>query len=299
LKLARATLPAMIEIRYAPDSDLPTARLDTTQICQVILNLVTNAAHAIGDKNGLIEVKVDSPHVSEEEIQLYSQIATGRYVRLSVSDNGCGMDAKTLERIFDPFFTTKPTGKGTGLGLSVVHGILAAHSAVVKVYSEPGKGSAFQIYFPAVLDAATPAPVDDRDAPGGHGQHILFLDDEGVLVFVGTMMLEQSGYKVTGQSNGEAALIDFRLRPDAFDAVVTDLSMPAMSGLQFARELRKIRPDIPILMTSGYIDPQDQINAIRLGVRAVLTKPVSRKELLAALHDIFQSRPQLDKSQSA
>ncbi len=298
LKLARATLPAMIQIRYTQDPNLPMARLDTTQICQVILNLVTNAAHAIGDKNGLIEVKVDSPHVSDEEIQLYSQIPAGHYVRLSVSDNGCGMDAKTLERIFDPFFTTKPAGKGTGLGLSVVHGILAAHSAIVKVYSEPAKGSAFQIYFPATLDAATPVHIDDRDAPAGRGQHILFLDDEGVLVFVGTMILEQSGYKVTGQSNGEAALIEFRQRPHAFDAVITDLSMPAMSGLQFARELRKIRSDIPILMTSGYVDPQDQINAIRLGVRAVLTKPVSRKELLAALHDIFQPTEQ-DKSQSA
>ena len=299
LKLARATLPAMIQIRYTQDPNLPMARLDTTQICQVILNLVTNAAHAIGEKNGLIEVKVDSPHVSEEEIQLYSQIPAGHYVRLSVSDNGCGMDAKTLERIFDPFFTTKPAGKGTGLGLSVVHGILAAHSAIVKVYSEPAKGSAFQIYFPAALDPASPVHIDDRDAPAGRGQHILFLDDEGVLVFVGTMMLEQSGYKVTGQSNGEAALIEFRQRPHAFDAVVTDLSMPSMSGLQFARELRKIRSDIPILMTSGYVDPQDQINAIRLGVRAVLTKPVSRKELLAALHDILQERTQLDKSQSA
>src|SRR5208283_1799550 len=178
LKLARATLPAMIQIRYTHDTNLPPARVDTTQICQVILNLVTNAAHAIGDKNGIIEVKVDTPHVSEEEIRLYSQIPAGHYVRLSVSDNGCGMDAKTLERIFDPFFTTKPAGKGTGLGLSVVHGILAGHSAIVKVYSELGKGSAFQIYFPAVLDAATPVNVEDRDAPAGCGQHILFLDDE-------------------------------------------------------------------------------------------------------------------------
>lgn len=181
----------------------------------------------------------------------------------------------------------------------MVHGILAAHHGIVKVYSEPGTGSAFQIYFPAVIDAATPTIVDQRDGSPGRGQHILFLDDEGVLVFVGTMMLEQSGYKVTGQSNGEAALIDFRQRPNAFDAVVTDLSMPAISGLQFAGELRKIRPDIPILLTSGYIDPQDQITAIRLGVHAVLTKPISHKELLAALHDIFQERRELDKSQSA
>ena len=162
-----APLPAMIEIRYTPDSNLPMARLDTTQICQVILNLVTNAAHAIGDKNGLIEVKVDAPLISDEEIQLYSQIAAGHYVRLSVSDNGCGMDAITLERIFDPFFTTKPAGKGTGLGLSGVHGILAAHSGIVKVYSEPGKGSAFQIYFPVSKTPPLPWPSRNATHPRG------------------------------------------------------------------------------------------------------------------------------------
>jgi PAS domain S-box-containing protein len=299
LKLVRATLPAMIEIRHTFEPNLHLVRVDTTQICQVIINLVTNAAHAIGDKNGLIEVKVDAPLVSEDEIQLYSQVPTGPYVRLSISDNGCGMNAATVERIFDPFFTTKPVGRGTGLGLSVVHGIVAAHRGVVKVYSEPGKGTAFQLYFPAVEETVIPDKPAERESTVGHGEHILFLDDEGVLVFVGTMILEQSGYQVTGLSSGEAALLEFQQRPEAFDAIVTDLSMPGMSGLQFVRELRKIRSEIPIILTSGYVDPEDLLNANLLSVRSILTKPVSRNELLGVLNDIFQERTARRKSQSA
>jgi len=260
------------------------------------LNLVTNAAHAIADKSGLIEVKVDVPVVREEEIQLYAQIPVGPYVRLSISDNGCGMDAATLERIFDPFFTTKPMGKGTGLGLSVVHGIVAAHRGVLKVYSEAGKGTTFQIYFPALPGAVQLMQAAERDAPAGRGEHVLFVDNESVLVFVGTKMLEQSGYKVTGLSSGEAALRVFRRRPEEFDAVITDLSMPAMSGLQLARELRNLRADIPILLTSGYFNPEDQMNAERLGVRSLLTKPVNARQLLWALHAIFQEQVESAKS---
>jgi PAS domain S-box-containing protein len=299
LKLVRATLPAMIELRRTYEQDLPLVHIDSTQICQVILNLATNAAHAVGDRSGLIEVKVDSSLVQEEEIQLYSPIPAGRYVRLSVSDNGCGMNAATLERIFDPFFTTKAAGKGTGLGLSVVHGIVAAHHGVLKVYSEPGKGTAFQIYFPAVHDTPAPVEVVERVSPVGNGEHILFLDDEGVLVFIGTMILEQKGYRVTGLSSAEAALREFQQRPDAFDAVVTDLSMPAMSGIQFVRELRKLSSNIPVLLTSGYFDPDDQMHAKKLGVRATLSKPVTPLELLTALHAIFEERTGLKKTTSA
>ena len=297
LKLARATLPATIEIRPTFAPDLPMVRADTTEIHQVILNLATNAAHAIGNKNGLIEVNVDAPTVSEDEIQLYSQVPKGHYVRLSFSDNGCGMDARTQERIFDPFFTTKQAGKGTGLGLSVVHGIVRAHRGIVKVYSQPGKGTAFQIYFPAVHEAALRTEVVESEAPRGQGEHILFVDDEEVLVFVGTMALEQKGYRVTGVSDGEEALGEFRRKPQAFQAVVTDLSMPSMSGLQFVREVQKLRPDIPIILTSGYFNPQDQLDAAQLGVRSILTKPVSPRDLLAALHGVFQKRAELSKLQ--
>jgi PAS domain S-box-containing protein len=293
LKLVRATLPAMIEIRAEFGSDLPKARVDATQIYQVIVNLVTNAAHAIGDKPGLVEVRLDAPTVNEGEILLYEQVPAGDYLRLSISDNGCGMDKATVKRIFDPFFTTKPAGKGTGLGLSVVHGIVAAHHAVLKVYSEPGKGTTFRIYFPAVREATAAVRARERSAPSGFGERILFVDDEGVLVFVGTMSLEQNGYKVTGTPNGEAALREVRKNPDGFDAVVTDLSMPGMSGLQLAHEICKMRPDIPVILTSGYINPEDQAKADRLGIRAILTKPVNTKELLATLAALFEEGPRL------
>jgi PAS domain S-box-containing protein len=288
LKLVRATLPAMIEIRPEFAADLPKARVDATQIYQVIVNLVTNAAHAIGDKRGLIEVKLDERTVNEQEILLYSEVPTGDYVRLMVSDNGCGMDSATVQKIFDPFFSTKPTGKGTGLGLSVVHGIVTAHHGVMKVYSEPGKGTQFFVYFPAVREAVISGSAPERPATVGRGERILFVDDEGVLLFVGTMTLEQKGYKVTGMPNGEAALRELLQNPKGYDAVLTDLSMPGMSGLQLAHQVRKIRADLPVILTSGYINPDDQAKADRLGIQAILTKPVDTKELLATLASIFE-----------
>ncbi|MGB7437115.1 MAG: PAS domain S-box protein [Candidatus Acidiferrum sp.] len=294
LKLVRATIPAMIEIRSEFAQDLPKARVDATQIYQVIVNLVTNAAHAIGDRHGIIEVKLDSRTVNEEEILLYSEMPPGDYIRLLVSDNGCGMDASTVQRIFDPFFSTKPTGKGTGLGLSVVHGIVTAHHGALKVYSEPGKGTTFFVYVPAVRDAVIPVSVPRWDVRSGHGERILFVDDEGVLLFVGTMSLEQNGYKVTGMPDGEAALRELLQNPAAYDAVLTDLSMPGMSGLQLAHQIRKLRPELPVILTSGYISPGDQAKADRLGIRAVLAKPVDTKQVLAALASLFDKNPRLN-----
>ena len=288
LKLVRATLPVMIEIRPELAAALPKARVDATQIYQVIVNLVTNAAHAIGDRRGLIEVKLDERRVSEQEILLYSDVPAGHYVRLIVNDDGCGMDSATVQKIFDPFFSTKPTGKGTGLGLSVVHGIVTAHHGVMKVYSEPGKGTQFLVYFPAVSETVTPVSSPKGQAPLGRGERILFVDDEGVLLFVGTMTLEQNGYKVTGMPNGEAALRELLGNPNGYDVVLTDLSMPGMSGLQLADQVRKIRADLPVILTSGYINPDDQAKADRLGIRAILTKPVDTKELLATLAAMFE-----------
>jgi PAS domain S-box-containing protein len=297
LKLVRSTLPAMIEIRTEFYKDLPKVRMDATQIYQVVVNLATNAAHAIGDKNGLIEVKLEERTVKEHEVLLYSEVPAGHYTRLQVSDNGCGMDAATLQRIFDPFFSTKPTGKGTGLGLSVVHGIVTAHHGLMKVYSEPGKGTTFHIYFPAVQEVVSMELATEREAPMGNGERILFVDDEGVLLFVGTMTLEQNGYKVTGMPNGESALHELRQNPRSYDIVVTDLSMPGLSGLQLAHQLRKLRPDLPVILTSGYVNPEDQAKADRLGIRAILTKPVNTKELLSTLAAILVQKAESDSNQ--
>jgi len=289
LKLVRATLPAMIEIRSDFGGDVPKARIDNTQIYQVIVNLATNSAHAIGDKSGLIEVRVDSVNVTAQESKAYSDVPPGNYVRIRVSDNGCGMDAATMQRIFDPFFSTKPTGKGTGLGLSVVHGIITGHHGVMKVYSEVGKGTTFLIYFPAVIEeVAVAAPVQAGKAASGRGERILFVDDEGVLLFVGTMTLEQNGYAVTGMPNGDAALRELRVNPNGYEAVLTDLSMPGMSGLQLADEIRSIRADLPVILTSGYVSPEDQSRANELGIHAILNKPVNTKELLTTLAALFE-----------
>ena len=289
LKLVRSTLPAMVEIRADFAPELPKARVDATQLYQVIVNLATNAAHAIGDKPGLIEVKLDAPTVGQEEILLYSEVPAGHYVRLSVNDNGCGMDAATVQRIFDPFFTTKPTGKGTGLGLSVVHGIVNSHRAVLKVYSDVGKGTTFQIYFPAIAATVAPQRAAPVDAPSGHGERILFVDDEGVLVFIGTMTLEQNGYKATGMPNGDAALRELQQNPNVYDAIVTDLSMPALSGLQLIQRIRDLGMDLPVILTSGYVNPEDEFKASQLGVRAIVSKPMNKAEFLRALAAIFQA----------
>jgi CheY-like chemotaxis protein len=199
-----------------------------------------------------------------------------------------------VQRIFDPFFSTKPTGKGTGLGLSVVHGIINSHRAAIKVYSEPGKGTTFFLYFPSASDAPVVEQAPARKVAAGRGERILFVDDEGVLLFVGTMTLEQNGYVVTGMPNGEAALRELRTNPDGYDVVLTDLSMPGLSGLQLAHQLRKLRPELPVILTSGYIGPEDQARAEKLGIHAILTKPVNTKELLATLSTLFEARTKIN-----
>jgi PAS domain S-box-containing protein len=292
LELVRATLPAMIEIRTAFATDLPKVCIDATQIFQIVVNLATNAAHAIGDRRGFIEVQLEQC-IGEHDVQLYSEVPAGHYARLCVKDNGCGMDASTLQRIFDPFFSTKPTGKGTGLGLSVVHGIAKHHRAILKVQSEPERGTSFFVYFPAVRDTDVFAPPPERTVTCGRGERILFVDDERVLLFVGATNLAQNGYRVTSVSDGEAALRALRKNPHSYDAVLTDLSMPGMSGLQLAGEMRKLRPDIPVILTSGYLNPDDLNRAGRLGIRTILIKPVDTKELLNALADLFEKQGEL------
>lgn len=297
LRLVRSTLPVMIEIRSDSEPELPPVRVDATQMHQVVVNLATNAAHAIGERNGLIEVKIEKVTISEDEIRLYSPIPAGEYLRLTIADNGSGMDKATVDRIFDPFFTTKPPGKGTGLGLSVVHGIVQAHHGFLRVYSQIGKGSSFQIYFPAAKALVVEESPSETETPLGNGEQILFVDDENVLVFVGAMMLEQKGYRVVSTASGDAALQEFRQRAGAFDAVISDLSMPGMSGLQLARELQAIRQDIPIILTSGYFGPDEQAAATKLGIRALLTKPVNPKELLGVIEQICKQSAELRRSQ--
>jgi CheY-like chemotaxis protein len=197
------------------------------------------------------------------------------------------MDRATLDRIFEPFFTTKIDNQGTGLGLSVVHGIVKNHDGAITVESEVGKGTTFQIYFPAVEQATVDAKRSAQTVSHGQGQRVLYIDDDEALVFLATRMLERAGYRVTGFIDPQHALDAFRSKPDEYDVVVTDLSMPGMPGSELARELQRIRPDVPIILTSGYIRSGESELAKRLGVRAVILKPNTVDELANTLHRLF------------
>jgi PAS domain S-box-containing protein len=295
LTLVRATLPAMIEIRTNFGDDIPLVSADATQIHQIIVNLATNAAYAIGDKGGCIDVKLDTLNMDAEQADAIRDLRPGRYVRLTVADNGHGMDRATLSRIFDPFFTTKPAGKGTGLGLSIVHGIMKRSHGAVNVYSEPDKGTSFQLYFPVAANKSIARPHQPAPMETAHGERILYVDDEETLVRLAQRALTRLGYSVTSHTDPSAALDDFRRRPREFDVVITDVSMPGMSGFDLARELLALRSDLPVLMTSGYVKREDEQMALRLGVREIILKPNTLDELGKALNRIF-GRQAVDKA---
>jgi PAS domain S-box-containing protein len=288
LKLVRATLPATIEFRTDFAPNLPTVLADSTQIHQIIVNLATNAAHAIGSKSdGMIIVRLDTAKLTADHASSLLKLSAGTYVRLYVSDNGCGMDRSTRDRIFDPFFTTKRTGEGTGLGLAVVHGIMKNHDGGIAVYSEPGSGTCFRLFFPAAgavtatLPEATAPPERERT------ENILYVDDEEALVLLITRSLKRLGYKVTGETDPVRAVELFRSNPRAYDAVVTDLAMPQLSGFDLASHLLAIRPGIPVVMTSGFVRPEDQERAQKMGLQDLILKPDTVDQLGRILDRVF------------
>jgi len=279
MQLLRATLPAEIDIqtRYAPD--LPPVRVDPNQIQQIITNLGINSAQAIGRKPGVIEVHLDSLQVDAAVAASSPELHEGQYVRLRFSDSGTGMTRQIMDRIFEPFFTTKSGSAGTGLGLSVVRGILKNHDAAISVYSEPDSGTRFHIYFPVVLDRAPPVSPTTLAPRRGHGERILFLDDEPSLVVLATRLLERMGYRVASFTDSIQALAAFEAAPKEFDLVLTDLSMPGMNGLDFARRILAVRADIPVLLATGYVRPEDVELARSIGIREVIWKPQTLSEM--------------------
>lgn len=290
IKLLRPTLPAMLELRTHFEPDLPPVLAQLVQLHQVVVNLATNAAHAIESQNGWIELRVEEVTVDEELRALAPELRPGPHVCLSVCDNGCGMDRSTLARIFDPFFTTKPFGQGTGLGLAVVHGIMQSHEGGVVVDSQPGAGTTFRLFFPATeMLPEQPLPqAASRPVLHGGGARVLYVDDEEPLVFLVKRLLQRLGYVVTGFTNPVLAVQAFQTRPDDFDAVVTDLAMPGMSGFDLVRSILDIRPDMPIVMTSGYVRSEDEETALRLGVRGLILKPNTVDELAPALDRLLR-----------
>ncbi len=287
LKLLRASLPAIIIIDLHIDMSECLVFADPTQIHQVLMNLVTNAAHAMEGGRGLIDVFLKPVRFGEEDALPHSDLKRDTdYQELSVRDTGCGIDTKNLSRIFDPFFTTKKTGEGTGLGLSVVYGIVKSHDGIITVASEPGKGSTFKIYIPAMTGPVA-GEEQDRGLIHGGNERILFVDDEYALTEIFSIRLTDLGYAVTTHNNPLKALEEFKRRPEDFDLVITDLTMPDMTGTDLACELTRIRPDIPILLCSGTVEELHPAQLTQLGIRQIAVKPVAMNSLAASIRRIL------------
>jgi PAS domain S-box-containing protein len=282
-KLLRATLPARVELELTL-ADRPVHVLaDATQVQQVLMNLCTNAWHALKEGAGHIGVGLAAVMLDAVATQRLGGVSPGLYAHLWVSDSGVGMDAATRERIFEPFFTTKPVGQGTGLGLSVVHGILSAHHGAIAVDSEPGQGSTFHLYFPVVEPPSAAAVAMTGVAPAaalhGHGEHVLYVDDDETMVVMVERILERRGYRVSAYRNAHEAVEAVRDHPDDFDVVVTDFNMPDFSGMDVAHELTRIRPRLPVVICSGYITDELRDEARLAGVRGLLEKENTIEEL--------------------
>jgi PAS domain S-box-containing protein len=288
IKFLRASLPAHIKIEKELAAETPAVLADSTQIYQVTMNLATNALHAMEDGPGRLQVRLDPVLPAEPLLRAHPELKPILYARLTVADTGQGMDAKTLERIFEPFFTTKPVGKGTGLGLAVVHGIVKAHNGVITVDSQVGQGTTFTLYFPALAQAETSTPTAAGAVPRGHGQKILVVDDETALTSALQKMLRRLDYQVTTCNQAGAAIRLVREHPEQFDLVITDLTMPEMNGVEVARQLRALHPDLAVILVSGYSVSVAAEHLREVGICERLEKPVSPSLLAAAVARALQ-----------
>ncbi|OPY83380.1 MAG: Wide host range VirA protein [Syntrophorhabdus sp. PtaU1.Bin153] len=295
LKLLRPILPTTVEIRSKNATDDDTVLADPAQIHQVLMNLCTNSAHAMKKKGGLLEIGITRERFKKDDRLPSPDMKQGDYVMLKVRDTGCGMKPEILERIFDPFFTTKAQGEGTGLGLSVVHGIVKSHAGALKVESEPGKGSVFSIYLPKI-ERQTRTAADETLPLKGGKECILFVDDEDLLVELNHERLTRLGYEVVATTSSIEALELFGREPRKFHLVITDYTMPHMTGVAFAKELLKVRKDIPIILCTGHNDSISADKAKKLGIREFLLKPISQQDTAAAIRRVLDGKPAVQRS---
>ncbi|MFA7348010.1 MAG: PAS domain S-box protein [Desulfurivibrionaceae bacterium] len=290
LKMLRASLPTTIEIRQIIGQDNGKIMADPTQIHQVLMNLCTNAGHAMREAGGVLEVGLAQVYLKEEPVLRTFSLSPGNYLRLTVRDTGHGIEQAILDKIFDPFFTTKERGEGTGLGLSVVHGIVTSHGGGIEVRSIPGQGTNFSLYFPVLEAVAETVAVAVADAPPTGKERVLLVDDEAALIELGERILVYLGYQVTTRTSSIEALELFRSQPDNFDLVVTDYTMPNMTGGELAKHILAIRPGLPIVLCTGFSEVFTEEKAIALGIQGYVMKPVS-------IHDLAKiCRSVLDKA---
>ncbi len=285
-KLCRATIPSNIEIIRDIQSDCGMVTVDPAQIHQVAMNLVTNAYHAVEGAGGKISIKLAEIELKPADVEKTS-LEPGRYAELTVSDTGCGIDPNISDKIFEPYFTTKETGKGTGLGLAVVYGIVKEHSGDVKVFSEPGKGARFSVYLPIGNGQAELVQSSEFGNIQTGVERILLVDDEESIAKLEKKRLERLGYEVTPFTDSLAAFEAFKATPGAFDLLVTDMTMPNMTGDQLARKVLSVAPNLPVVICSGFSERMDDEKARSLGIKGFLGKPVLLSEMARTIRTVL------------
>jgi signal transduction histidine kinase/ActR/RegA family two-component response regulator len=289
LKLVRVSLPTTIDIRQNISTHGTTVLADPTQIHQILMNLCTNAHHAMREKGGVLEVSLAPVELDKTEVDDYPDLKPGSYLKLSISDTGDGMDSSTMQRIFDPYFTTKEKGVGIGMGLSVVHGIVKRHNGAIKVFSKPGKGTTFHVLLPRI-EKEIEYKTEALEPLALGKERILFVDDEKALIDLGKQMLERLGYKVVSRTSSVEALEAFRANPHKFDLVITDMTMPNMTGDELAEKIMAIRTDTPIILCTGFSERITEEQAKKMGIREFVMKPLVMSDLAKTVRRVLDKK---------
>jgi CheY-like chemotaxis protein/two-component sensor histidine kinase len=288
LQLIRSMIPTTIDIQHQIDPNCGIVIADPTQIHQVLMNLVTNAYHAMENTGGKLKIILKQVRLGIEQSS-FPELIPGEYDLLIVADTGVGIEKDIMDKIFDPYFSTKEKGKGTGLGLSVVQGIVKSCNGDIRIYSEPGKGTEVHVYLPVVSKMADDIKSDRSEVVGGGTEKILLVDDEEVVARMEQEMLERLGYQVTMRTGSVEALEAFRANSDLFDLVITDMTMPNMTGVQLAGEIKKIRPDIPIILCTGFSHQINGEKSKELGLQGFVKKPMIMREIAEIVRKVLDN----------
>ena len=285
----KSTIPSTIDVQLDYRAQNDSILADPTQINQIVMNLCTNAAHAMRENGGVLEVRLSNEDIGKNEPNVLGGMKPGQYLKLSVRDTGSGISTEILDKLFEPYFTTKPTGEGTGLGLAVVHGIVKSYGGEIAVESEVHKGSAFHVYLPIFKSDIALIADPKNEIPTGD-ERILLVDDEKIALEPMQLMLEKLGYKLTVRTSSVEALEAFRNNPERFDLIITDMTMPNMTGKKLAKELIDIRPAIPIILCTGFSDQIDEKIAQEIGVRAFVMKPVAMRDMAETIRKVLHTK---------
>jgi len=290
MKLIRATVPKTIEIQ-TDIAELPYVIVgDATEVHQVVMNLCTNSVHAMQDIGGILRVSLDALDLSAASSAAFNDTAPGRYVRLSVRDTGTGISPEIIGRIFDPFFTTKAVNKGTGMGLAVVHGIVKSYGGEITVDSTPGRGTVVTVLWPCLGEQGSSDAIAGTSAIPRGSERILLVEDEDIIIECMQAQLASLGYRVTARQDARAALTEFQNNPDGFDLVITDQTMPYMSGDRLARSILAIRPGMPIIVCTGFSENLDEPASKALGIQGFVMKPAGVREMAEAIRAVLDAR---------